>query len=106
MNINCTCKYLFATANKTYLHLQIFNCKKQRLSEIKFTEEYLRELGLNERQIKAVMYVKEKGKITNKEYRTINGVSDETARLELNDLVKKEIFTSKGKGRSVKYVFK
>lgn len=58
MNINCTCKYLFATANKTYLHLQIFNCKKQRLSGIEFTEEYLRELGLNERQIKAVMYIK------------------------------------------------
>ncbi len=34
-----------------------------------YTEEYLRNLGLNERQIKAVMYVKEKGKITNKEYR-------------------------------------
>ncbi len=64
------------------------------------------DFSLNERQIKAVRYVKEKGKITNKEYRTINGVSDETARLELNDLVKKEIFTSKGKGRSVKYVFK
>jgi len=71
-----------------------------------YNEENLRKMGLNERQIKAVMYVKEKGKITNKEYRTINGVSDETARLELNDLVKKEIFTSKGKGRSVKYVFK
>jgi len=27
-----------------------------------YTEEYLRKLGLNERQIKAVMYVKEKGK--------------------------------------------
>jgi ATP-dependent DNA helicase RecG len=31
-----------------------------------YTEEYLRNLGFNERQIKAVMYVKEKGKITNK----------------------------------------
>jgi len=71
-----------------------------------YNEENLRKMGLNERQIKAVMFVKEKGEITNKEYRTINGVSDETARLELNDLVKKEIFTSKGKGRSVKYVFK
>jgi ATP-dependent DNA helicase RecG len=33
-----------------------------------YTEEYLRKIGLNERQIKAVTYVKEKGKITNKEY--------------------------------------
>lgn len=31
-----------------------------------YTEEYLRNLGLNERQIKAVMYVKEKGRITNR----------------------------------------
>jgi len=47
-----------------------------------------------------------RGVVTNKEYRTINKVSDETARLELNDLTEKEIFTPKGKGRSVKYVFK
>lgn len=31
----------------------------------KLTEKHLRELGLNERQIKAVWYVKENGKITN-----------------------------------------
>jgi len=98
------------------------NCIEQGLPEPDFIEEYgvmevifykdiytegnLRKMGLNERQIKAVMYVKEKGKITNKEYRTINEVSDETARLELNDLTEKEILTLKGKGRSVKYVFK
>jgi len=33
-----------------------------------YNEENLRKMGLNERQIKAVMYVKEKGKITNKDY--------------------------------------
>lgn len=33
-----------------------------------YNEEYLRELGLNEWQVKAVLYVKEKGKITNKEF--------------------------------------
>ncbi len=76
------------------------------LRKDKYTEEYLRKIGLSERQIKAVMYVKEKGKITNREYRTINAVSDETARLELSDLVKREILTSKGKGRSIKYVLK
>jgi len=31
-------------------------------------------MGLNERQIRAVMYVKERGKITNKEYQEICGV--------------------------------
>ncbi len=29
---------------------------------------YLREIGLNERQVTAAMYGKEKGKITNSEY--------------------------------------
>ncbi len=33
-----------------------------------YTEEYLRKKELNERQVKAVMYVKKKGRITNKEY--------------------------------------
>ncbi len=36
-----------------------------------YTEEYLRRLGLNERQIKAVMYVKKHGKITNREYQEL-----------------------------------
>jgi hypothetical protein len=32
------------------------------------TEEQLTKLGLNARQIKAVLFVKEKGRISNKEY--------------------------------------
>uniref|UniRef100_A0A7C4YSL3 Uncharacterized protein n=1 Tax=candidate division WOR-3 bacterium TaxID=2052148 RepID=A0A7C4YSL3_UNCW3 len=36
-----------------------------------FTEKYLEKLGLNERQIKAVLYAKTKGKITNKEYQNL-----------------------------------
>jgi len=71
-----------------------------------YTEEYLRNLGLNERQIKAVMYVKERGKITNKEYREITGLSDEGARIDVNELVKKGVLLSKGKGRNAHYVLK
>ena len=44
-----------------------------------YTEENLRKMELNERQIKAVMYVKEKGKITNKEYQKICDTSERTA---------------------------
>jgi ATP-dependent DNA helicase RecG len=51
------------------------------------TEEQLKKLGLNERQIKAVEYVKEKGKITNKEYQKINEISNSTATYELKELV-------------------
>jgi ATP-dependent DNA helicase RecG len=52
-------------------------------------EEQLVKLGLNPRQVKAVLYVKEKGKITNSEYQTINNVSKRTATNDLSDLVEK-----------------
>ncbi len=54
-----------------------------------FNEEDLQAKGLNPRQIKAVLYVKEKGKITNKEYQEINQVSKRTASSDLADLVDK-----------------
>ena len=40
-------------------------------------------------QIKAVLYVKEKEKITNKEYMELNGISNRTATYELKELVEK-----------------
>ena len=54
----------------------------------RYTEEQLAKLGLTQRQIKAVIYVKEKGKITNKEYQEINDISDRTASRELSELVR------------------
>lgn len=53
------------------------------------TEEQLVKLGLNARQIKAILYVKEKGKITNKEYQEINDISRRTATDELAELTTK-----------------
>jgi len=70
----------------------------------KFTEENLKKLGISERQIKAVMYVKEKGKITNKEYRELTGLSDEGARLDLIELSKRNLIQPIGKGRSAHYI--
>ncbi len=68
-----------------------------------YTEEYLRTLGLNERHIKAAFYVKKKGRITNKEYQELTGVSKPTATTDLRYLVQKEIFyklgvTGRGRG--------
>jgi len=63
-------------------------------------------MGLNERQIKAVMYVKVKGKIANKEYRKITGLSDEGGRIDLNELAEKGVLLLKGKGRGTHYVLK
>jgi len=71
-----------------------------------YNEGYLRKMGLNERQIRAVMYVKERGKITNREYREINKVSNKTAYLELIDLVKKDVLFSKKSGKATVYMLR
>ena len=48
--------------------------------------------------------IKDKGSITNREYREIIGISDEGARLDLKKLVEKGILEVRGKGRSVYYI--
>ncbi|MGO1245293.1 MAG: ATP-binding protein [Sphingobacterium sp.] len=60
----------------------------------KLTVEQLTKLGLNERQLKAVEYVKEKGKITNKEYQELFKVARMTATRDLTELVDKAVFKS------------
>ena len=57
------------------------------------TQEQLTKLGLNDRQVKAVIFVKEKGKITNKDYQSLNDCSRNTASNDLADLVQKGVFT-------------
>jgi len=70
-----------------------------------YTEENLQNLGLNQRQIKAVMYVKVKGKITNKEFREICSTSERTATRDLSDLVNKGIFKKTGEtGKGTYYI--
>jgi ATP-dependent DNA helicase RecG len=63
----------------------------------KWNEENLKKLGLNERQIKAVTYIKENEKITNKEYQEINNCSRNTATNDLRDLIKKHVLKESGK---------
>jgi len=55
------------------------------------TPEQLTKLGLNDRQIKAVNFVKDKGKITNREYQELNECSRNTASNDLVDMVRKNI---------------
>lgn len=72
-----------------------------------YNEEYLRKLGLNERQIKAVLYIKEKGKITNKDYQNITGVKKRQATEDLRYLEKLEILERIGTtGKGVYYILK
>ncbi len=72
-----------------------------------YNEEYLRELGLNERQIGAFFYVKEKERITNKEYQELCKVKDRLATKELKDLVTRDIFKKIGTtGKGTYYIIK
>ena len=71
-----------------------------------YNEQYLKSLYLIDRQMKAVLYVKEKGKITNSEYQKLNDVGRTAAAIDLQELVEKGIFIQLGlKGRGIKYVF-
>jgi ATP-dependent DNA helicase RecG len=70
-----------------------------------YTSEYLKTLNLNERQIKAVLYVKEKGSIKNSEYQEINDLGRTVTAEELQDLTSKKILQRIGTtGRSAKYI--
>ncbi len=70
-----------------------------------YTEEFLRKKGLNGRQVKSVIYVKERGKITNKEYREIFVKTDRTALRDLIVICEKGIFQKVGKtGRNAEYI--
>ena len=63
----------------------------------KWNEETLRKLGFNQKQIKAVMYVKQNDKITNKERQEINDCSRNTAANDLGDLIREPILKESGK---------
>ena len=71
----------------------------------KLTEERLEQLDLNERQKKAVEYLKEHDKITNSDYRDLNEVPRKTAKRDFTELVEKEILEQKGTGRNAHYTF-
>lgn len=71
-----------------------------------YNEIDLKAKGLNERQVKAVLYVKEKGRITNREYININNhISDRTALRDLDYLVSIEILKRIGNNKASYYEF-
>jgi len=98
-------------------------CREQRLPEPEFTHrqggvrvtflkdpytpERLHQLGLSERQIKAVLYVKEQGRISNQEYQELVGVSKRTASRDLDNLVQRDMLERVGEtGKGTHYVLK
>ncbi|MCD6121952.1 MAG: putative DNA binding domain-containing protein [Spirochaetales bacterium] len=73
----------------------------------KWNEKNLKKLKLNKRQIKAVMYVKENGKINNYQHQKEFGVSKATATRDLSDLVRKSVLIKRGEtGKGTFYTIK
>jgi len=66
--------------------------------------EFLPYLGLNQRQIKALNFIKKNGFITNKYYTQINSVRKTHAITELRQMVVQGLLKRTGQGRNVRYV--
>lgn len=61
----------------------------------------------NHRQSRALQYIRDHGSITNREYRTLcQGVSAETLRLDLSDMVEKGILLKVGSKKGTYYILK
>lgn len=70
------------------------------------TQAWLR-LGLNERQITALLYLAEHRRITNREFRDLGAdISDETARRDLADLVDRGLLIRIGDRRGTYYILR
>ena len=69
----------------------------------KYNTEQLKALGLSERQIAAVEFVKVNGKITNNELQQLLNLSERTILRELDDLVNNNILIRKGEKKGTFY---
>jgi ATP-dependent DNA helicase RecG len=89
--------YFYVAFRKSKEYLKI--AKKEKPKEIDLSL-------LNQRQRRALDYLREKGRITNKEYAGINKISRETAKRDLFDLTEKGLLKIIGKGRSLYYILR
>lgn len=72
----------------------------------KHSIDQLKSLGLSERQIAAVEFVKKNKKITNKEFQLLSEISDATASRDLKALTELGVFKiSESKGSGTFYEF-
>lgn len=86
--------------SENFFTIRFYGHKKEELAKISEGKEIIK---LNERQKKAIEFVKEKGRITNREYQKLNNTTRETAKLDLDKMSRLEIFERKGSGRGIFY---
>ncbi|HEX3768087.1 MAG TPA: hypothetical protein VHT72_06900, partial [Puia sp.] len=59
-------------------------------------DDFILKHHLTHRQVKALQYIKKRGKITNSDYRLLNHISKPSATRDLQDLTKKGILKPSG----------
>jgi len=69
----------------------------------RYTEEFLEKLNLNDRQLKAMEYLRNNKKITRQEYTSLNKCALRTAFNDLQGMVSKQILQRKGSGKYTYY---
>lgn len=72
----------------------------------KASDEYLSKLDLNDSQLKAVKYIRDKDYITNGMYQELYKVSDKTAYRHLDELVKLGVLIKVGEKKGTRYEIK
>ncbi|MDX5438729.1 MAG: putative DNA binding domain-containing protein [Pontibacter sp.] len=71
-----------------------------------YAEEQLKGMGLNERQVEALLLWKNDGRIQNSKYKEKFSITDRTALRDLTDLVDKGLLSKEGEKKSTVYVYK
>jgi ATP-dependent DNA helicase RecG len=74
-----------------------------QMTKDKYSEEELRLIGLNERQLDAISYIKEKGYITTSEYMRRYAIAERTARNDLNRLIEIKLLNREGETNTARY---
>jgi predicted HTH transcriptional regulator len=70
-----------------------------------FGEQRVIRMGLNDGQVRALQYVKEHDRITNREYQRIAGISGRAALRDLNELRGRGLLERRGStGRGTEYI--
>ena len=76
----------------------------ENISDLVGEGEFLPYLGLNQRQVKAINFIRKNGFITNRYYTQINSVMQTQAKTELRQLLDQGLIRRVGKGRNVRYL--
>ncbi len=63
-------------------------------------------MTVNERQARAIQYVREHGRITNRDLQLSAPVTPETLRMDLSDLVEKSVLMRVGEKKGTYYIQK